>query len=151
MKVRLDVSENSISEIRERLEKAGFEVTENDDEQFVMHERNLHASYLAVKDEKGNRIHLPVEEVIYAESFGHNIEVICEKGRFQCAETLRRLTEMLDPTLFLRISNSTIINRRHLKEIIPGFAMKFRLRMSDGSLVEVTRSYYQAFREFFRI
>ena len=50
-----------------------------------------------------------------------------------------------------RISNSVIINRRHLKEIIPSFSMKFRLRMSDGSIVEVTRSYYSSFKEAFRI
>ncbi len=151
MKVRLDVSENCYEEIRQKLQQAGFEVTENDDEQFILHEKDLYASHLALKDDKGERLHLPIEDVIFMESYGHTIEVVTMKGRYQSSESLRRMSEILDPAIFLRISNSTIINRRHLKEIIPGFSMKFRLRMADGSQVEVTRSYYNAFREFFKI
>ena len=85
------------------------------------------------------------------ESYGHSIDVVCQQGRCQSNETLRELISMLDPTVFVRISNSVIINRRHVREIIPGFSMKFRVRMSDNSIVEVTRSYYNSFKEFFRI
>ena len=44
-----------------------------------------------------------------------------------------------------------IIARRHVKKIRPALSMKFILTLSDGTVVDVTRSYYSAFREFFNI
>ena len=94
---------------------------------------------------------MAVEDIIYMESYGHSIDVVSDKGRFQSSEPLKNLLTVLDSTMFVRISNSVIINRRKLKEIIPSFSMKFKLRMSNGDIVEVTRSYYNSFREYFRI
>ena len=150
-KVRLEINEESFEEIREMLEKSGFRVTDEDDEDFILLQKDLHVSHLSVRNYDGNRIHVPVEDIIFMESYGHSIDVFCTNGRYQSSQPLKQLLESLDPAIFIRISNSVIINRRHLKEIIPSFSMKFRLRMSDGSIVEVTRSYYSSFKEAFRI
>lgn len=150
-KVRLEINEESFEEIREMLEKSGFRVTDEDDEDFILLQKDLHVSHLSVRNYDGNRIHVPVEDIIFMESYGHSIDIFCTNGRYQSSQPLKQLLESLDPAIFIRISNSVIINRRHLKEIIPSFSMKFRLRMSDGSIVEVTRSYYSSFKEAFRI
>ncbi len=150
-KVRLEINEESFEEIREMLEKSGFRVTDEDDEDFILLQKDLHVSHLSVRNYDGDRIHVPVEDIIFMESYGHSIDVFCTNGRYQSSQPLKQLLESLDPAIFIRISNSVIINRRHLKEIIPSFSMKFRLRMSDGSIVEVTRSYYSSFKEAFRI
>jgi len=150
-KVRLEINEESFEEIREMLEKSGFTVTDEDDEDFILLQKDLHVSHLSVRNYDGDRIHVPVEDIIFMESYGHSIDVFCTNGRYQSSQPLKQLLESLDPAIFIRISNSVIINRRHLKEIIPSFSMKFRLRMSDGSIVEVTRSYYSSFKEAFRI
>ena len=150
-KVRLEISADSFEEIRKMLEKSGFSITAEDDEDYILLQKQLHVSHLSVRNYEGERIHVPVEDIIFMESYGHSIDVICTKGRYQSSQSLKQLLESLDPAIFIRISNSVIINRRHLKEIIPSFSMKFRLRMSDDSIVEVTRSYYSSFREAFRI
>ena len=58
---------------------------------------------------------------------------------------------ILDNTKFIRVSNCAIIARLHVKRIKPSISMKFILTMSDGSLVDVTRSYYSSFKDFFGI
>ena len=149
-KIRLEVRPEELAEIMEMLEKGGFVISE-DEEDYVLLQKDIHLSHLAVRNKAGDRLHVPVEDILYMESYGHSIDVVCQQGRCQSNETLRELISMLDPTVFVRISNSVIINRRHVREIIPGFSMKFRVRMSDNSIVEVTRSYYNSFKEFFRI
>ena len=150
-KVRLEISEENFEQIREMLEKSGFTVTAEADEDYILLQKDLHISHLSVRNRVGDRIHVPVEDIIFMESYGHSIDVICTKGRYQSSQSLKQLLAALDPNVFVRISNSVIINRHHLKEIIPSFSMKFRLKMSDGSIVEVTRNYYSSFKDFFRI
>ena len=145
-KIRLEVNQDDYQAISETLRAAGFAIVD-DNEDYVLNELNLHQAYLLVKDRTGDRIHLPVEDIIYMESYGHSIDVMTPKGRYQSSDPLKRISELLDPSVFIRISNSAIINRKHLKEIIPSLAMRFRLRMSNGDIVEVTRSYYSSFRE----
>ena len=44
-----------------------------------------------------------------------------------------------------------IIAGKHVKKIRPSLSMKYILTMTDGTLVDVTRSYYSEFRRFFNI
>ena len=62
-----------------------------------------------------------------------------------------QLEAQLDPREFLRVSKSVIISRRHVKQIRPSLSMKYVLTLTDGTLVDVTRSYYSDFRRFFNI
>ena len=62
-----------------------------------------------------------------------------------------QLESLLDPREFLRVSKSVIISRKHVRKIRPSLSMKFILTMSDGTLVDVTRTYYSDFRRFFGI
>ena len=151
MKIKLEISQQEYPEVRQMLENAGFEITEGDDADFIMHQSNLFLTHLPVRNRKGEKLHLPVEDIITLESFGHNIDINATGDVFQSSDSLKGIQELLDPKVFVRISNSVIINRRHIKEIIPTFSMKFKVRMDNGSIVEVTRSYYHSFREFFNI
>ena len=151
MKIRLQVSDESREKIQAQLEKAGFAISDDDDAQFVLSEKDLYLSHLSVRNQKGERIYLQSEDIIYMESYGHNIDVITRQERYSSSDPLKRMLELLDPADFTRISNSVIINRKHLKEIIPSFAMKFRLKMDNGDTVEVTRSFYNSFRDFLGI
>ena len=70
---------------------------------------------------------------------------------YKITERLRRLEEILDPKEFIRISNSVIVSANHIKSIKPTLGQKFVLTMSDSSKVDVTRTYYYIFKEFFGI
>ena len=73
------------------------------------------------------------------------------EGTWIATDPLYRLLEVLNPKQFTRISKSVIIAKRMVKEIRPSFSMKFVLIMRDGKRLEVTRSYYNRFRDAFNI
>ena len=149
MKVKLLINENRIVEISSKLKELGIEI--DDEAEFVLTERNKFISHLPVRDEKGDRCNVPVEDIIYIESYSHNVDIHTMNNCFKSTEALYQIVSMLNPEEFLRISNSVIISRRHVKKIKPALSMKFVLTLSDGTLVDVTRSYYNIFKEFFNI
>ena len=149
MKVKLLINENRIAEITGKLKELGIEI--DDEAEFVLTERNKFISHLPVRDEKGDRCNVPVDDIIYIESYSHNVDIHTMNNCFKSTEALYQILSMLNPDEFLRISNSVIISRKHVKKIKPALSMKFVLTLSDGTLVDVTRSYYNIFKEFFNI
>ena len=149
VKIKLAVSDERLPELTEALTRAGFELDDAAD--LVILERDRWISHLAVRDAAGSRVHLAVEEIVFLESFGHTVTVHCRDGTYQTSDRLYQLGLMLDPKRFLRISNSVIIQRSQVRQIRPSLSMKFILLMADGSRVDVTRTYYNSFKEFFGI
>ena len=149
MKVKLLINENRIAEITSKLKELGIEI--DDEAEFVLTERNKFISHLPVRDEKGDRCNVPVDDIVYIESYSHNVDIHTMNNCFKSTEALYQILSMLNPDDFLRISNSVIISRKHVKKIKPALSMKFVLTLSDGTLVDVTRSYYNIFKEFFNI
>ena len=149
MKVRLAVSEDRYDALAEALTRAGFEL--DDDAELVLLENDRFLRHLPVRDDRGDRIHLAVEEIVFIESFGHTVVVHSVDGTYQTSDRLYQLCLLLDPKQFLRISNSVIIQRSKVRKILPTMSMKFVLVMADGARVDVTRTYYNSFKEFFHI
>ena len=149
MKVKLLINENRIAEITSKLNELGIEI--DDEAEFVLTERNKFISHLPVRDQKGDRCNVPVEDIIYIESYSHNVDIHTMGNCYKSTEALYQILSMLNPEEFLRISNSVIISRKHVKKIKPALSMKFVLTLTDGTLVDVTRSYYGMFKEFFNI
>lgn len=149
MKIRIAVSEERTQALTEALLRAGFEI--DDEAELVVLENDRFARYMAVRDGAGNRLHLATEEIVFIESFGHTVIVHGTDGSYQTADRLYQLCLMLDPKRFLRVSNSVIIQRHKVKKILPTMSMKFVLVMADGAKVDVTRTYYNSFKEFFGI
>ena len=92
-----------------------------------------------------------VEDIVLIEAFGHSLEVHSKSNSYQLTERLYKVLDMLDPNQFLRISNSVVIARNKVKSISPTLSMKFILTMINGKKVDVTRSYYYIFKEYFGI
>ena len=149
MKVKLLINENRIAEISSKLQELGIEI--DDDAEFVLMEKDKFISHMPARDEKGERCNVPVEDIVYIESYSHNIDIHTIDKCYKSTEALYQVRSMLNPEEFLRISNSVIISRRHVKKIKPALSMKFVLTLTDGTLVDVTRSYYNIFKEFFNI
>lgn len=150
MKVKLAVSNERYEEIKEMLIERGIEIDDNSD--LILSESNKFLDSLTVKDITTNeRIILPVEDIAYIETFGHSVEVHTNVMTYQAMDRLYKIVNLLDPDKFLRISNSVVIARDKVKKITPTLSMKFILTMADGKNVDVTRSYYYIFKEFFGI
>lgn len=148
MKISLSVSEESYKDIEKKLLALGFII--DDDAPFVLTERNRYAEFICGKDEDVS-CHIPVSEVVYIESMGHDIFVHTKDKTYRCTDRLWQLEKALDPALFLRISNSVIIAKTQIKGIRSALSQKFTVTLSDGNKVDVTRSYYYIFKNEFGI
>lgn len=150
MKICLNVSDEMYGELERKLTDAGFEI--DNDAGLILFERDRYPSHLTLKNEKGEKVSIKTEDIIFIESFGHEVIVHCtDYNRYYAGERLYQLINLLDSTKFLRVSNCAIISKPHVKRIKTSISKKFILTMSDDSLVDVTRSYYDEFRKIFGI
>lgn len=150
MKIKLAVSRQRYKEVETTLTQCGLEIDDN--AEFTLSENNRYLDRLPVRDTiSEERVFLPVDDIILIEAFGHTIEVHTLYNRYKYFDRLYKLLDMLDPDMFLRISNSVIIARGRVKSISPTLSMKFILTMQNGKKVDVTRSYYYIFKEYFGI
>lgn len=150
LKIKLSVSKEHYQEIKTALETHGIEINENSD--LVLSENNRYLDNLIVKDTETNEyVRLSINEIISIETFGHSVEVHTQDKIFQSSERLYQIASQLDPAEFLRISNSVIIARDKIKRINPTLSMKFMLTLINDRKVDVTRSYYHIFKDYFGI
>ena len=148
MKIKLLVSEKRYADIEKELASFGIGIDDNAD--LVLSEANSYLDCIMGKrDEEIFRIH--TDEIIYIESLAHDIVAHTINGEYKLRERLWQLESMLDPQMFLRISNSVIIAKDKVKLIRPALSQKFTLTLADGSLVDVTRSYYYIFKDKYGI
>ena len=145
MKVRLSVSDKIYEQTKSELLDHGIDI--DDDSELELIERLGATDYLNVKNEVGDRLKIKVEEIVYIESFGRNMDVHTEKEVFRASERMYILEKELAGRGFLRVSNSCIVSQKKIKRIKPSITMKYVLEMSDSSLVDVTRGYYYTFKE----
>lgn len=148
MKIRLNIPSSQYGEVKTELEKHGIEIS--DDAPLVISAANEYSDWLNVKQDK-EHLHIPVSSVIFMESLAGEVLVHTQNGVFQTHDRLAQLEKTLDPSLFLRISNSVIIARKSVRKITAAFTQKFILTLSDGSQADVTRSYYYIFKREFGI
>jgi two-component system response regulator LytT len=102
-----------------------------------------HATQVPVHS--GKRILLlPVDHVFW---FGVEYRLVyahTAERAFMTNYTLRELEERLDPALFFRAHKSSLVNLKHVKEILPWFGGRWKLVMRDASRSEVALSRAQA-------
>lgn len=150
MKIKLAVNKQRYKEVETTLTQCGLEIDDN--AEFTLSENNRYLDRLLVRDTfSEERIFLSVDDIVLIEAFGHTIEVHTKDKTYQVSDRLYKISDMLDPDKFLRISNSVIIARTKIKSISPTLSMKFILTMQNGKKVDVTRSYYYTFKEYFGI
>ena len=147
MKFRISVSDEKQELIEKFLAEHGIEI--DDDAEYVISESSGYASFLAARSESRESVRIAADEVVFIESYGKDIEIHTINDTYYSQERIYQLETKLDPKEFLRISKSVIISRKHVKKIRPALSMKYVLTMTNGTLVDVTRSYYSEFRKFF--
>lgn len=148
MKIKLIASEENYEKLAQELTSMGVELSDSAD--LVLTEQNVVISHLIGK--KGDEIYrINVSDISHIESFAHDVIAYTDKDSFKISERLKTLTTILDPSSFIRISNSVIISVDHIKSIKPAFTQKFIVTMKNGTRVDVTRSYYYIFKEFIGI
>lgn len=149
MKFKLAVSREKKKEVEQYLGEHGIEL--DDEAAYVITEMTKHSEFLLVRDRNKEPVSIHTSDVTFIEAYGKEIEIHTLQETFFSADRMYQLEEMLDAREFLRISKSVIIARKHVKKIRHALSRKYVLTMTDETLLDVTRSYYNEFRRFFNI
>ena len=146
MKVRLRCKTEDREKIGAMLTHGGFEVSEEGI--YIFYETDYMPDYMVgrAKDDSGDMVMVRFADILYFESFGHEISMVTGKGAFTVRDKLYQLESLLPPRTFLRISQSVIVNRYNIKKISPGIGMHYFLTMKNDVRVDVTRNYYYRFK-----
>ena len=143
--------QDAVSRVRERL--AGAQARPDLDSLVARLEerRKIYVSQVPVYSGKRILI-MPVTDVLW---FGVEYRLVyahTNERAFMTNYTLRELEERLDPELFFRAHKSSLVNLRHVKEIVPWFGGRYKLVMRDpaGSEVALSRAQARELRERLR-
>lgn len=148
MQVKLRLNKERTDRVREELAALGIVVDENAD--LILTEENYQEDTLFCKD-GADTVSVPLEDVCYIEAVGHDVLVHTKENVYKTGLRLYRLEAELPPDRFIRISNGVIIARNAIRRIRPGLSCRFFLILTNGDAVDVTRTYYYKFKEFYGI
>ena len=102
-----------------------------------------YAKRLAIKGD-GRVILVDVDEVDRLEAAGNYVEVHSGARHHLVRETMASLEARLDPTRFVRVSRSSIVNTDRVRELQPMFSGDFVVVLRDGTKVAGSRRYRAA-------
>src|SRR5204863_7563312 len=74
---------------------------------------------------------LPVSDVLWFAIEYRLVYAHTNERAFMTNYTLRELEERLDPALFFRAHKSSLVNLRHVREIVPWFGGRYKLVMRN--------------------
>ena len=130
--------------MRAKLQSLG--ITDDPESEYILIRRGTGVNYIAGKKED-QQFFLDVNDICFIESMGHDVLIHTADVTYNSGDRLKALEQVLPADRFLRVSNSSIVNLKKIKRIESSLLQKFILHMSNGSKVDVTRSYYYIFRE----
>jgi two-component system LytT family response regulator len=82
-----------------------------------------------------------VEEIDWLEAADNYVRIHASRESYLIRETLQSLEARLDPSKFLRIHRSTVVNLDRIKEMQPLFHGDYLVRLQDGTELTLTRNY----------
>lgn len=99
MKIKLAVSRERYAEVERLLTQRGITVDADGD--FVLTENNRYPDRLMVRDgDSGERVILPVEDIVLIEAFGHSLAVRTLGKSYEVSQRLYKILGTLEPEKF---------------------------------------------------
>ncbi len=144
MKVKLLCDKEKLEEYKTKLEN-GITISQDDFELIVI-EPDFHKTEIIGKTKKDEYEIIKWSEILYVESYGHEIIATTVSGKRTIKEKLYEIEGIFQDKGFLRVNKSYVINKGYIKTIKPTFNTKLVLTMKDDSIIEVTRNYYYSFK-----
>jgi two-component system response regulator LytT len=144
MKVKLLCDKEKLEEYKKQLEN-GVTISPDDFELIVI-DPNYHKTEIIGKTDKEEYEILQYTDILYVESYGHEIIATTIRGKRTIKEKLYEVEGIFEDKGFLRVNKSFVINKRFIQTIKPTFNTKLILTMKNGFVIEVTRNYYYAFK-----
>lgn len=148
MKLKLRLSRERKDQIVDELNDLGIVVSE--ESELILTEENYNAGEIYCKDDT-DRVVVSLSEIVFIESMEKKVYVHTKENVYTTSNRLYEMEKKLPQEQFIRISNSVIIGRHSIKRIIPALSQKYYLTLKSGDKVDVTRTYYYKFKEFYGI
>lgn len=99
-----------------------------------------YAAWISVAGRNSTQL-VRVEDVDWFEAEGNYVRLHVGKVTHLIRSTLRAMGEQLDPSTFIRIHRSTIVNVNRIREIQPWFGGDYIALLHDGRQLRVSRSH----------
>lgn len=113
----------------------------------IQHEHSTYARHIVIRD-RGREFEIDLDDVIYAEAEGNYVNFELKNRHYLYRITMNALADDLDPTKFLRIHRSFILNRDKIGSVKYNGNNEFRFKMSNGKEVTSGRSYKENIGSF---
>ena len=84
---------------------------------------------------------LPTSEIDWIEAAGNYVKIFSGKEQHILRESMKNLEARLDPTLFVRVHRSTILNVERIRELQPLFHGDCIAILRDGTRITCSRSF----------
>ena len=149
MKIKIAGNQEEKEKVRSSLKNNKFEIVNNNEDYIIIKSITSNSSIIG---KLGDEMFLvnPIE-VLYFESEGNDVLCISKERTYYVREKLYQIELLLYEENHLRISRSHVINTKMIDSIKATNNMKFNIKMVNGDIVTVTRSYYYKFKDYFGI
>lgn len=107
-----------------------------------------YASALVVT-EGARRVSLSLHDISYFSANSPYIDVHINGKRYLHNETLKSISERIDPDIFLRIHKSTIVNLLQVGSYTSRLNGDYDLTLNNGKVLRVSRNYASIFKDKF--
>ena len=148
MRLKLRLGREREAEVARELLALGVELDPEAD--LILTEEGYCEESLICKD-GADTVVVPLEDICYIEALGRDVLVHTAVHTYKTASRIYQLEASLPQDRFIRISNAVIIARGSIQRIRPALSNKFYLTLICGDAVDVTRTYYYKFKEFYGI
>ena len=148
MRIKLRLNKTTQESIQGELTEKNIEISE--ESKLILTQEDYIGDTLECRDEEGIVI-VNTENICYMESVGHDVYVYADNMQYKTRLRIYQLEKLLPPNQFIRVSNSIIIKKNSIRHIKPALSCKFYLTLINGDVVDVTRTYYYKFKEFYGI
>jgi two-component system LytT family response regulator len=95
----------------------------------------------------GRVVFVDMSEIDWVEAAGNYVEVKTKSGSYLIREGIGSLSNRLDPSQFVRIHRSIIVNVRKIKELQPCNRGEYMVVLKDGKQLSCSRGYRTKLQE----
>jgi hypothetical protein len=100
-----------------------------------------------VVQRRGREVVVPAGEINWIQAAGHDVVLHLGGASYRLRESMQSVEQSLDPSSFVRVHRSRIVNLDRVRDIRPWAWGDFRIVMQDGSVVNFSRRYRDRLEE----
>jgi two-component system LytT family response regulator len=106
-----------------------------------------HYSLPLIVRSKGKYLFLRMRDVDYVRAAGNYVHIFSGAEQYSVCSSMGAVESRLDPSLFVRIHRSAIVNMARIREAVPWFNGEHALVLQDGTELNIGRSYRDRFEQ----